>query len=335
LLYLQAGTRKRLTFGPYPAISLAEARRRALEAKASIAEGIAPAIASGGDTLRAVAEEYQRRDGAKLRTAADRRGVLERHVYPALGDRPIGEIKRSEIVRLLEQIEDASGPRMAGITLAIIRKIMNWHAMRSDEFRSPIVRGMGPGASRPRDRILSDDEIRRIWSAPDSVFSRLMRFILLTATRRNEAALAQWSEIKGTDWIIPAARYKTAVDHLVPLTPLALSVLPPPTGDFIFTVSGVKPISSMSSSKAAFDQACGVKGWTIHDLRRTARSLLSRAGISADIAERCLGHTLGGVRGTYDRYEYREEKARAFAMLAALVERIVEPTPNVVPLRGG
>jgi integrase len=339
LLYLQAGKRKRLTFGAYPAISLAEARRRALEARGAIAEGLAPTVAKGGDTLRTIAEEYQRRDGHKLRTAKDRRGVLERHVYPTLGDRPIAEIRRSEIVRLLDVVEDASGARMADITLAIIRKIMNWHASRSDEFRSPIVRGMSRRPPTARERILTDEEIRAIWSAPamhlsEVVFARLVKFILLTATRRNEAAQARWAEINGDDWTIPKARYKTGLDHLVPLSGAAKAILntieASPT--FVFTVSGVLPISSFSSSKAAFDKAIGVQGWTLHDLRRTARSLMSRAGVPSDHAERCLGHVIPGVRGVYDRHEYHAEKARAYEALAGLIDRIVNPSDNVVPL---
>src|SRR5262245_13645042 len=72
--------------------------------------------------------------------------------------------------------------------------------------------------------------------------------------------------------------------------------------------------------------------WVIHDLRRTARSLMSRAGVSPDHAERALGHIIPGVRGVYDRHEFRGEKAKAFEMLAAQVERILNPHSNVIPL---
>ena len=110
---------------------------------------------------------------------------------------------------MLDQIEDASGPRMADMTLAVVRKVMNWHASRSDDFASPIVKGMRPPRGKGRERTLSDDEIRAIWFAPEGihpseiVFARLVKFILLTATRRNEAAHARWAEIKGSDWLIP------------------------------------------------------------------------------------------------------------------------------------
>jgi hypothetical protein len=141
LHYGLAGTRKRLTFGAYPSISLAGARTRADEAKAAIATGHVPSLVAT-ETLRDICELYLAREGDKLRTVKWRRGALERHVYPTLGSRPIAEIRRSEIVRLLDRIEEGSGPTMATQTLAIIRKVMNWHAMRSDDFLSPIVRGM-------------------------------------------------------------------------------------------------------------------------------------------------------------------------------------------------
>ena len=106
--------------------------------------------------------------------------------------------------------------------------------------------------------------------------------------------------------------------------------MPVLAGDYVFSASGQYPISDFAFRKAAFDKLCGVTGWTIHDLRRTGRTLLSRAGISADIAERCLGHALVGERATYDRYEYADEKRHAFEALAALIERIVHPPEAVV-----
>jgi integrase len=139
-------------------------------------------------------------------------------------------------------------------------------------------------------------------------------------------------EVSGADWIIPGARYKTKLDHVIPLPATAKALLPP-DGDWVFTTTGTCPIGGFNNFKIDFDMACGVTGWTIHDLRRTSRSLMSRAGIPADIAERCLGHVMGGVRGTYDRYEYRDEKLQAFETLAALIERIVHPQDNIVPLR--
>src|SRR5262249_490599 len=99
-------------------------------------------VARERDTFQAIAESYFTREGKNLRSLEDRGQTLARLVYPVIGDRPIADIRRSEIVRLLDGIEDKNGPVQADRTLAFIGKIMNWHASRSDEFRSPIVRGM-------------------------------------------------------------------------------------------------------------------------------------------------------------------------------------------------
>ncbi len=263
-------------------------------------------------------------------------------MFPKLGARSIAGIQRSELVKLLDKVEDERGPVMADRVLATVRRIMTWHASRDDHFRSPIVRGMArtkPG-ELARERILSDDEIRALWAAAlpaGAPFGSLVRFLLLTATRRNEAADMTRDELDGDLWLIPAARMKGKRDHLVPLSKMALAVLAevPMIGKtFVFTTNGTDPISGFSKWKAALDVASGVTGWTLHDLRRTARSLMSRAGVAPDIAERCLGHVIGGVRGVYDRHEFRAEKARAFEMLAAQIEHILRPTSKVVPLRG-
>jgi len=328
------GKRRRLTFGNYPALSLAGARTRADEAKAAIAAGHNPSI-SATETLRDICETYLAREGGKLRNAEWRKQVLERHIYPALGARPIAEIRRSEIVRLLDRVEEGSGPAMATQTLALIRKVMNWHASRTDDFVSPIVRGMAR-TSEARDRILTDDELRKVWRTTNGLYSAYVRFLLLTAARRNEASEMTWAEIEGGDWTLPAARNKTKVDLVRPLSRAARAIIDalPRRGDFVFTTDGLKPMANSTRAKHRLDDASGTKGWTLHDLRRTARSLMSRAGVPSDHAERCLGHVIGGVRGVYDRHEYHREKAQAFEALAALIERIVSSGGDVVQLRG-
>jgi integrase len=265
---------------------------------------------------------------------------------------------------------------MASLTLAYLRRLMNWHAARSDDFRSPIVRGMGRGVTTKRDRVLTDDELRAFWKASEAwehPFSRLLRFILLTATRRQEAAGMKWSELKERTWTIPGARYKTKLDFEVPLSGAAWHILVTapqlaelrkaatergdepdtvtPKEGIVFTNTGKSLMGGFSNFKRQFDGFMGdelraaamgrgddpekatLLRWTVHDLRRTARSLMTQAGIPPDHAERALGHALGGVRGVYDRHSYFEEKLRAFEALAAHIARVIHPNPNVVPMR--
>jgi integrase len=330
------------SLGVYGAISLEAARTKAREWLTLIASGTDPEqhlMRKREQTFQAISEQYFLRKAKAHRSRAWTEATLARLVYPTFGPRPIEAINRSDIVRLLDRIEDERGPAMASRTLGIINRVMNFHASRSDDFRSPIVRGMSRGTEQARSRILNDDELRAIWKATADypVYGALLRFILLTATRRNEAGKMRWAELNGDRaWIIPAARYKTKLDHVVPLSAMALSMLPVRrNGEFVFSKNGRQAMAGYERHKRAIDEASGVNGWVVHDLRRTARSLLSRAGVAADHAERCLGHVIGGVRGVYDRHEYFDEKARAFEALALQVQRIINPQDNVVAMERG
>jgi integrase len=360
----RAVPKQRLTIGAVGKITPEQARTLAQGILGAVANGRDPAKerrkaeAEAGNTLRSVVENYLAREGGQLRTANDRRAAFERLVYPTLGARQIDEIKRSDINKLLDTIEDKSGPRMASLTLAYLRRMMNWHATRADDFHSPIVRGMARGVTTKRDRVLTDDELRAFWRACESwghPFGRMLQFILLTATRRDEAAGMRWSELEDATWTIPAARYKTGIDFELPLSHAALDVLAPITtfGDkgYVFTTTGEGAIGGFSKFKAQFDalmlaelrKAAVERGddpakvtldhWTIHDLRRTARSAMTQAGVAPDHAERALGHVIGGVRGVYDRHDYLDEKRKAFEALAGYVGHVLNPQPNVVPMR--
>jgi integrase len=332
---------------------LHDARVAATKAREQVAKGADPAKAKAdakvkadaakADTITAVCEKYLRRpETRKLRTLAQRESILRRLVYPAIGGRPIGGIRRSEIVTMLDKVEDNHGPRAADVCLAVLRRIFHWHEKRSDddEFRSPIIRGMArqKASEHRRERILSDTELRAVWqhTADGQPFSALVRFLLLTSARRNEAAGMKWDEVDGDGvWTLPASRSKTKTEIVRPLSKQAQEVLaglPRLEGcNFAFTSTASTPISQFSNPKQRLDDACGVTGWRLHDLRRTARSLLSRCkDVSVDHAERVLGHAIPGMRAVYDKHDYAEEMRFAVEALSALVSRIVNPPPEVI-----
>jgi integrase len=148
----------------------------------------------------------------------------------------------------------------------------------------------------------------------------------------------QHKELADGVWNLPASRNKVKADLTRPLSRAAQAILDErPRFDgcpFIFTNDGKRKLWGFSYLKKQFDKACKVSGWQLHDLRRTARSLMSKAGVAADHAERCLGHAIGGVRGTYDRHDYRPEMQHAYEALAAQIECIINPPPpNVRQLR--
>src|SRR5262245_279068 len=242
-----------------PGLSLAAARKMAADAALELDRGLDPrearkaakakAAAAAADTLRAICGKYLSREGSKLRTLRQRERALARYIYPTFGDRPIGSIRRGEIVRLLDQIEDKSGSRTADVALSILRCIFNWWAIRDESFVPPTVRGMTrhSTAAHARTRILDDDELRRVWQAAGSlgVFGALLKFLLLTGARFGEANAMTWDEVAGGVWVLPAARNKTGQELARPLSAAARAVIeaqPRIVGvPYVFT-AGTRPL---------------------------------------------------------------------------------------------
>jgi len=296
--------------------------------------------AAGADTLQAVCEEHLRRN-SHLRTIEQRREDFKLFCA-SLGQLPIEAIGRGQFVRVVDAIADERGQGRASRALGAIKTLLNWHGNRS-EYVSKLTRTTwrAPGQEGGgRDRVLNDDELRAIWLAAEAdnkPFTAFVMLALVTATRRNEAARLRRSELSdsGTVWNIPKDRYKSKRDVVIPLSGAAQHIVAsmPVRGDYVFSINGTRPINDFANSKIRFDELCGVSGWRLHDLRRTARTLLSRAGVRPDIGEMCLGHTVGGIRGIYDRHAFIDEKRAAFESLSGLIERIVRPVDSVVPMR--
>ena len=362
------GKRRWLSLGLHGQITPQQAREIAQKHAGAVADGkdpLAAKVASRaaakvarenpektvGDVLDDHMEKYARQ---QVPRSADEKGrIFEKYIKPNFGHRLVRELKRSEIVAMLDKIESRNGPVMADRTLAHLRKALAWHATRDDDFNSPIVRGMArtKPKERARKRILSDDEIRTLWTVLDTFkgpYPVLLRLLLLTAQRRDEVAGIRQDEIEDGVWTIPGARYKGGRDTDVPLTKQVTALLAglpaPKKGGFYITTTGRVPFSGFSKAKHALDEAIAVerkkarldkiKPWVLHDLRRTARSLMSRAGVRSEIAEQVLGHVIKGVEGTYDRHTYIEEKREALEKLDALIELILKGnTAKVISIR--
>jgi integrase len=345
--YRLLGKPQKLTLGPV-VIGLAAARKLAAEAVFELSQGRDPAAGKRAikaeklraalaveDTFFSVSERFLKIEGPKLRSVNVRRQQLERLIYPQIGARPIHEIKRSEVVRLLDHVEEQSGPAMAQAVLSIVRRTMSWYAARSDDFRSPVVRGMGRvnAKERARERTLNDDELRRVWKAAagfEGPEGHFIHFLLLTGARRNEAAGLRFDELSGSDWLLPARRNKVKTDLLRPLSVAAMEVIarvPRISDTYVFS-TGARPLDGFSRFKRRLDVASGVSDWHLHDLRRTARSLMSRVGVRAEDAEQVLGHALPGIQATYNKHDFYLEKKRALEALAGAIEQIVNPPPE-------
>ena len=163
------------------------------------------------------------------------------------------------------------------------------------------------------------------------VYGILVRFLLLTGQRLDKVQTMMWSDLLDDQkvWKIrtESAREKShgGTLRLPPLVRAVLAPLQPVAGNPYVFVGRKGHFSGISQAKARLDKASGVTGWTLHDLRRTARTLMPRAGVSADNAERLLGHVPPGIRGNYDWHCYTAEKADALQKLADLIHDIVQP----------
>jgi integrase len=221
--------------------------------------------------------------------------------------------------------------------------LANWHQSRTRHYRSPIVPKMWRGERVKRDRILTDQELRAVWKQAEAngVYGALIRLALLTAQRQAKLASMKWSDIEDGVWTIATAPREKGNAGKLALPRETLDIIEAqPRGDspYVFPASGTRKgrgyVSGWSQMKRAFDRKAPIAPWVFHDLRRTARSLMSRAGVSSHVAERVMGHVLPGVEGVYDRFSYDAQKGDALQRLAATINSIVAPPPdNVRKLR--
>lgn len=334
------------TLGATDKLKIDDAREKARQAISRIKSGL-PVVEERAQarTFKDVAENYLKRhvEAKGLLSAYEIRRCLTAYLYPRWQDHDFISLRRGDVSALLDEVEDNNGGRQADYCLAIIRGICNWYATRNDGYTSPIVRGMrrtAPAAQK-RDRILSDDEIRAIWNeaGTSGTFGAIVRFALATAQRREKVMTLRWDAVSVDGvWDVPSEERQKGTGGDLQLSALALGVIRGQNhmGDnpYVFAGRGDSYFNGMSKAKVAFDKKVPIPHWTIHDLRRTARSLMSRAGVRPDVAERVMGHVIAGVEGVYDRHSYRAEKADALARLATLLTSIIEPSDKVVPIRG-
>lgn len=211
---------------------------------------------------------------------------------PVWAGREFESIKRSDVAALMDRVEDSAGPVAADRVLTILSSIFSWYAARNDDYNSPIVRGMrlSNTKERARDRILSDDEIRLIRSKAEGTFGDLVRMLLLTGQRRDKVASMKWDDVSVDGvWSVKngVKREKGTGGELV-LPTMALDIIRARPRCFPGP-SGASYSRTYDRAKRALDRAIGpLPQWQLHDLRRTARSLMSRAGVRDEHAERVL-----------------------------------------------
>ena len=354
-----SGKQKWVTIGSSDIITIEEARDLARPIIRQIMTGEYEATApdtggAGADTFEGVAANWMRRHVEKeqLRTKYEIQRMLQRYILPRWAGLSFAKIKRSDITKLMDRIEDNHGPGQADNCLSVIKSIMTWYARREDDYIPPIVPGMGrvDKKARRRARVLSDAEIRLVWDAAGKLgtYGNLTKLALLSGQRRDKLVTMRWNDVTADGvWHIPSEVREKGTPSELKLPEMAFQVIrdqQPPLNEFVFAAdSDAGHYTAYSYGKALIDAEVAalarerdeepIPPWRFHDLRRTSRTLLSRAGVRPDVGERVLGHAVGSaVSSTYDRHTYAAEIAKALEMLAGLVDRILDPRDKLVQL---
>jgi integrase len=352
------GKQRRLAIGTlalYPKV--AQARDVARQMLQSIARGVDPTIKPEAPVTVTEAATRYIAYAKKNRSWQVSDGLLRNHVLPQWGKRDIKQISKSDVRKLLnDRMAVAPGAGVNRI-YAAGRGMFNWARSQDLITVSPFEDVPAPFEETERDRVLTDDELRRVLKAADGLGTYQRGFVLLlalTGQRRTECARMAWADVdmQKAVWTIPAEKSKNALLHEVPLTDMAMSVLealPRLKSQFVFpgarTIkNGVVvdvPIGGFGRVKAVLDKRLAQDGgpdmarFTFHDFRRTASTIMARLKVPRLTISLVLNHAEGGVTRIYDRYAYLDEKRAALEKLANHIERLVDPDAerdNVVKL---
>lgn len=381
---LVAGEKKlvRSTLGQYPAMTLDAARRAARDYIEKIDRGEDPqaakvakaaaAVEDSRNTFSAVRGRFltaksKGPTALKSKTLDEYERVLTGPDFADWENRPLKSITRAQVRERLDAIDERASSIVANKAFVYLRVMLNWAVEKDVITTAPTDRMKAPDGPAGRSRVLSDDELRIVWqSLPAAgIFETPYKLLALTGQRRDEIVSLQWDEIRDLDGdkpyiLLPAARTKNRLPHIVPLAPAAAFLLrmakenrtSPPECPYVFTTTGKTPLSGFSSIKRTIDGAISTRiaeelevakkacddrqleslkramatPWRLHDLRRTVVTGLNSMGIKPHIVEALVNHVSGaakaGVAGVYNHAEYLPERRAALEMWARHIERI-------------
>jgi integrase len=323
---------------------LAQARDGARHKLTMIARGEDPraakrkALQPAPETLAIVAARFIERH-AKPHTRSWRttERIFAREILPRWGHRPLAAVTRPDVIALLDSITDRDVPIMANRTLAAVRKFFGWCVERGLIVHAPTERLPAPSPELARDRVHNNDELALIYRAALTLgypFGDVIRLLILTGARRSEVAGMRWAELNEelTLWTLPRERVKNRIAHTVPLSRAAAAILqnvPRFNSDYVFTTTGVRPVSGFSAVKRRLDAMlpAATPPWRLHDCRRSVASGMAALQVPLAIIEKCLNHSSGsfaGIVSVYQRHSFIDEKRDALQRWADHVMALVD-----------
>ena len=354
----RSGTNRMVRIGTYPETSVANARKRALDFAGQVVRGQDPA---------AERQDAKRRDSSTLRTLfaeggpyqhdLERRGIVNRKVVLSglnrglhrLLSKDVADLTRRDFVSAISALEAAGKPGAAGELRKYSSTFLEWcvstgrasHNVLAGLRRPKRSRAERLAAAANGGTALTDDQVRKLWQTAGDfgAFGALVRLALLTGARRGELAGLERSHLLADRLVVVPEHAKTGAQHEVPLTPLMRAVI---AGEPITTALLVFPssktggrIKGWTKLVAKLQQVSGVD-FRLHDLRRTARTLMSQLGVAEDIAELAIGHVRVDLIARYNKDQAWEGRCDAFARVSTHVESLIGAREGaaVIPLRG-
>jgi integrase len=352
------GKRARLTLGTYPATTLAGARGLATEARGTIENGTDPRTqTSGAMTVAALIDSYIEKHVAPLRTAAEIERRIRKNIVPMIGDLRLADFHRRDVNRCLDPIIKRGSPIEATRAFEDLHSMLRWAVNRGDLDHNPIDGMKRPATSKPRERVLSDDEVRALWTGLPTVLARsvtcqrIIKLCLITAQRVGEVAGMRRAELdlKRALWSLPGSRTKNGHPHSVPLSPMAIEVIKEALADgeaFVFpSDDGPMPPRAVAKTIARATEPTkdhpkgrfGLAPFTAHDLRRTALTGMARLGVAPIVIGHVANHRTttkaGMTLAVYVQHQYEKEKREALALWADRLAGIVGGGAEVVTMR--
>ena len=303
----QGQFQRRSTVGRVGILTVDEARKKARKLISGIDDGHDPVAAKAKARIDdrqlfgVLVDEYLPVRARDLKPLSLEQTTLHlRKFWKPLHKLSLKKIDRATVAAELRSIAKARGPVAADRGRSTLSAFFGWAIGEGIAEVNPVIGTNKSSKGASRERVLTDDEVVKIWNAaPASDFGRIVKLLLLTGQRRNEIADLRWAEIEDEAIVLPKERTKNSREHVVPLSPQALAVLDEQAervGRERVFGDGEGGFSGFSKCKERLDEACGVSGWTLHDLRRTAATRMADLGVQPHVVEAILNHISAATR---------------------------------------